>query len=56
MIKKRIWFHTTNNVFKFPKDADFEIPQIPEVYEWLNNTQGDIHIFENQSVLEHKNY
>ena len=52
----RIWLHTTNGVILDIESADFEIPQISEVYSWLNNNKGDVHIFENQKILEHENY
>lgn len=55
-IKNRIWLHTTNGVILDIDKADFQIPEIQEVYNWINNEEGDIHIFENQQVLEHSQY
>lgn len=55
-ILNRIWLHTTNGVVLNIEEADFEIPQTDEVYSWLDNTKGDIHIFENQKVLEHNKF
>jgi len=55
-ILNRIWLHTSNGVIINIEEADFEIPQIKNVYSWLDNTKGDVHIFENQKVLEHHKY
>ena len=55
-IKNRIWLHTTNGVILDTEKADFQIPTIKEVYKWINNTEGDIHIFENQKVLDHDKF
>ena len=55
-VNNRIWLHTRNGVITDIEKADFEIPQIKEVYSWLNNKKGDIHIFENEEVMDHKNY
>lgn len=55
-INDRIWLHTRNGVITDIENADFEIPQIREVYTWLNNEQGDIHIFENEEILSHEKY
>ena len=38
------------------KCAFCEIPQIKEVYSWLNNKEGDIHIFENEEIMNHENF
>ena len=55
-VNSRIWLHTRNGVITDIENADFEIPQIKEVYSWLNNKEGDIHIFENEEIMNHENF